>query len=101
MPSLYLLEKRELRHRLTVYLVAFGFLVGLALCLATDPNHSHHGSESSSTLSHTAQACGTSVVPCEDQLASNRLPLILSLSTELNTFYEGLSLRPPFPPPRG
>ncbi|MFQ5684596.1 MAG: hypothetical protein ACE5HC_15155 [Candidatus Binatia bacterium] len=96
-----MLEKRELKHRLTVYVVAFGFLVGLALCLATDLNHSHHGSESPSAETHIAQACGTSVVPYEDQLASNSLPLILSLRTELNTFYEGVLLSPPFPPPRG
>ncbi|MFQ5657537.1 MAG: hypothetical protein ACE5G5_08360 [Candidatus Methylomirabilales bacterium] len=85
----------------TVCVVVCSFLTGLSLCLIADLNGSAHQSEASSAMTEVAQACGISVVPCEGQLASNRLPLILSLSTEQNTFYEGIWLTPPFPPPRG
>jgi len=85
----------------TVYLVVCGFLAGLTLCLIPHFDDHHNGSGAPSAETHIAQACGTSVVPCEGQLDPDGLPLILSLSTELNTFYEGVSLRPPFPPPRG
>ncbi len=94
-------EEQELIRKWTVYLVVCGFLTGLGLCLviAHDDDH-HHASEAPLTVSHTAQACATSAVLCEDQPDSHRLLLASSFDTEQNAFYEGLSLRPPFPPPR-
>ena len=95
------LEERQLRRKWAALLVVFGFIVGLGLCLtvAHDDNH-HHASGKPWTVSHTSQACGTSVVPCKTQLAPISLGLLLSLNTEQDAFYEGISLRPPFPPPR-
>ena len=87
-------------RKLTVLIVVCGFLAGLTLCLIPHFDNHHHGSEAPLTVSHTAQACGTSVVPRESQSGPNSLPLILSLSMEQETFYEGISLRPPLPPPR-
>lgn len=97
---LHLREDPELTRKWTVLMVACGFLAGLTLCLIPHFDNHHHGSEAPLTVSHTAQACGTSVVPSESQSALNSLPLLLSLSTEQNALYEGVSLRPPFPPPR-
>jgi len=79
--------------------VVCGFLAGLTLCLVTGNDDNHHSPRGPLTLSYCAQACGTPVVPCEGQSTSNSLPLLLSLSTEQKTFYEGISLTPPFPPP--
>lgn len=88
-------------RRWTVCLVVCGFLVGLVLCLVVDLNVSHPGSESATTVTHTAHGGGTSAVLCEDQFDSNRLLLASSLGAEQNIFYEGIALTPPFPPPRG
>ena len=88
-------------HRRMVYLLVCIFLAGLGLCLVKDLNHNHYASESPCTLTHTAHAGGTSAVPCEGQLVSNNLPLTSSMSAAQNTFYEGVSPTPPFPPPRG
>ena len=77
-----------------------GFLAGLTLCLIPHFDDHHHGSEAPSTVIHTAQACGTSAIPCDGQSASNSLLLILFLSAEQSAPYEGLSLSPPSPPPR-
>lgn len=89
-----------MRRKRTVSLVVFGFIVGLGLCLAVAHEDNHHGSQSPSSVLHTGQACKTSVVPCERQSAPESLPLILIVSSEQNSFYEDVSLRPPFPPPR-
>ncbi|MFQ5684858.1 MAG: hypothetical protein ACE5HC_16520 [Candidatus Binatia bacterium] len=94
-------EEQGLIRKWMACFVVCGFVAGLGLCLIIDHNDHHHGSGVPSTLSHTAQACGTSVVPYEDQLASNCLPLVSSFDREQNTFYEGVLLSPPFPPPRG
>ncbi len=95
------MEEWKLISRWAVYLVVCGFLAGLTLCLIPHFDDHHHGSKAPSTETHIAQACGTSVVPCEGQLTPDSLPLILSFRTEVNTFYKGVSLTPPFPPPRG
>jgi len=87
-------------RRWTVWLVVCGFLAGLTLCLILHFDDHHHGSGAPSAETYIAQVCGTPVVPCEGQSTSNSLPLLLSLRTELKTFYEGISLTPPFPPPR-
>lgn len=94
-------EEWELKRKWTVYLVVCGFLVGLTLCLIPHFEDHHHGSGVPSPLSHTAQACGTSVVPCESQSGSQNLLLTSFLTPHQKNFYEGVSLRPPFPPPRG
>jgi hypothetical protein len=94
-------KERELRRKWTASLVVLGFIVGLGLCLTIAHDDSHHdGSKAPWTLTHTSQACGISVVPCSGQSGSSSLPLILSLHTEHNTLYEGVSIRPPSPPPR-
>ncbi|MEE8283016.1 MAG: hypothetical protein V3R47_05820, partial [candidate division NC10 bacterium] len=100
-PESCLPKELELIRRWTVCIVVCGFMAGLGLCLIADFHGNHHGEASPSTVTHIAQACGTSVVPCEDQSGSNRLLLASSLSTEDHTFQEGVSLPPPFPPPRG
>ena len=78
-----------------------GFLAGLGLCLIADHNENHHGTGAPSTLINTAQACGTTVVPCEGQFNSHGLVLGSSLGTDEHTFYDGVRLKPPSPPPRG
>lgn len=88
-------------RRWTTYLLAGGFLVGLSLCLITDFSYDHHGSEVPFTLSHTAQACGTLATLCIDQFDFVGLRLASFQDTHESTLYEGVSLRPPFPPPRG
>ncbi len=87
-------------RRWTVYLVIWGFLAGLGLCLITDLNDTHHSAGPPLTLTYTNQACDISVLPCEDLFGSNTLRLASSLDTEQTSLYEGISLRPPFPPPR-
>jgi hypothetical protein len=95
------MEEWSLIRRWAVYLVVIGFLAGLNLCLIPHFDDHHHGSGAPSTETHIAQACGTFAVVCEDQPDSNRLLLASALDTEQNPFYDGVSLRPPFPPPRG
>lgn len=90
-----------MRRRQTVYLVVFIFWAGLGLCLTVGGGKDNHGSHVPSSLPQSAEACATSVVPSEPPSTSASLLLILSLNTEQNTFYEGVSLRPPSPPPRG
>lgn len=97
---LHLREDPELTRKWTVLIVVCGFLAGLTLCLIPHFDNHHHGSEAPWTASHTAQACGISVVPCETHSDPDNLPPTLSLNTEQDTLYEGVSLRPPFPPPR-
>ncbi len=80
--------------------VVCGFLAGLTLCLIPHFDDHHHGSDVPSSVIHTAQACGTSAIPCEGQLAPNNLLLILFLGAEQSILYEGLVLSPPSPPPR-
>jgi len=87
-------------RRCTAFFAVFALLAGLWLCLA-DPAVSLHGPGSPSTVIHTAQACETSLVPCEGHFGSNRLLLASCLGTEQNTLYEGVLLSPPSPPPRG
>lgn len=94
-------EGAELIRKWTVYIVVCGFLAGLGLCLTADLNGSHHGSSAPSTVTLTAQTCGTSVVPCEGQSDPHRLLLASSLGTEEDAFHKGVTLTPPFPPPRG
>lgn len=88
-------------RRLTVYLVAFGFVAGLGLCLIADLKDNHHGTGTASTVANTIEFCEASAVSCEDQFGSHRFLLASSLDTEQNTLYKGVSLPPPFPPPRG
>ncbi len=88
-------------RRLTVYLVAFGFVAGLGLCLITDLKDKHHGTGTVSTVTYTIEFCEASAVSCEDQSGSHRFPLASSVSSDQKSFYEGVSLAPPFPPPRG
>ncbi len=90
----------ELIHKLTVYLVVFGVLTGLGLCLTVAHDNHNHQSGTPWAASHTAQACATSVVLSERQTVSMSQALMLSLSTEPYTFYESISIRPPSPPPR-
>lgn len=89
-----------MKRRWTVYFVLCGFLAGFSLCVNADLNGSDHQSGAPSAMTEVVQACGTSVVTCEGQLGSHRLLLAFSLDTEQNPFYEGISLTPPFPPPR-
>jgi len=84
----------------TVYLAVFGFLVGLHVCLVANFGQEYR-SEAPSTLAHTVQVCGTSVLVFEREDLSNPLCLTSSLSVEQHPLYEGISLTPPFPPPRG
>jgi hypothetical protein len=81
--------------------VVCGFLLGLGLCLIVDQDDNHQGSGTPLTLSQTAQACATSVVPCEDQSDSYRPLAASSLVPKQHAFYDGVSLPPPSPPPRG
>lgn len=97
----YAAEEPELIHRVAVYIIVCSFLAGLGLCHITGFEDHHHGEGSPSTVIHVTQACGTSVVPCEDQPGPDRPLLASSLSTEDHTFPEGVALPPPFPPPRG
>lgn len=90
----------ELRRKWTATLVIGGFLAGLTLCLIPHFDGHDHGSGAPSTVTHTAQACGTSVLVAEHQKISGPLPLTSLLSAEQNSFYGNVSLRPPFPPPR-
>lgn len=96
-----LAEERDLLRRWAVYLVVSSFLAGLGLCLSAPLNDNYLGPGSASTPTHTAQVCEASVVLSEDQSGSHRLVLASSLDTEQNTFYKGVSLPPPLPPPRG
>lgn len=91
-----------MRRKWTATLVIGGFLAGLTACLIShfDDHHHHHHGGGPPTVTHAAHACATSVVPCESQPTSKKLPLILSLTKEQNSFYGNVSLRPPFPPPR-
>lgn len=100
-PGQRLTERPELLHRWTVYLLIWGFLTGLGLCLVKDLNHKHQISESPCTLMHSAHAGGTSALLCDDQFDSHKLVLASSLVPEQNTSYEGVSPTPPSPPPRG
>lgn len=99
--NLRLAEERELVRRWTVYLVVLSFLVGLGLCLNAPLNDNYLGPGSASTLTHSAQVCEAPAVPCEDQGASKSVVATSFFGTEQNPFYEGVSLPPPSPPPRG
>lgn len=94
-------KERELLRRWTVYLVVCGFLAGLALCLITDLYDTHHGPATTFRVTYSVEFCEAFVVSCEDESDSHRLLLVSSLAPERNTFYEGVSFPPPFPPPRG
>ena len=84
----------------TIYIVVCGFLAGLGLCLIVEHDDNHPGPEVPSTLFYTSQACGTSAVLSEDQFDSTRLLLASLLQTREDNLFKGVSLRPPFPPPR-
>lgn len=99
--NLRLAEERELVRRWTVYLVVLSFLAGLGLCLNAPLNDNYLGPGSASTLTHSAQVCEVSVVSCEDRTTSHRLLVASPLDAEQHSFYEGVSLPPPSPPPRG
>ncbi len=88
-------------RRWTAYLVVSAFLAGVGLCLMADAKDTDFNPGSASTLTHTTQPCDASLVPCEDQSGANKLFLTSFLDTEQNSFYKGVSLPPPFPPPRG
>ncbi len=84
----------------TAYLALFGLLVGLHVCLVANFGQ-EYGSEAPSTMAHTIQVCGTSVLVFKCENPSNPLRLTSSLIVEQRTHYEGIPLTPPFPPPRG
>lgn len=84
----------------TVYVALFGFLVGFHVCLVANFDEEYR-SEAPSTIAHTVQVCGTSVLFFECENPPNPLRLTSSLSVEQHTHYEGITLTPPFPPPRG
>lgn len=87
-------------RRWTLYLVLGAFLTGPALCLIIDLNDIHYGPWSTTTLTYAADACGTSGVVHKGPSDSSR-PLVSSLlGLEQDSFYKGVQLRPPFPPPR-
>lgn len=100
-PKPQLPEEPELIRRGTVYVLVCGFLTGFGLCFIIDHDDNHHGPGAPLTVSHTAEACGTPAVLCKDHLDCTKVLLASSLETPDNTLYEGVSLRPPFPPPRG
>ena len=100
-PGQRLTEEPELIRRWMVYPIICGFLAGLGLCLITDLTDSNHRSQAASTVTHTAHDGGASALLGENQFGSTRLLLASSVVPEQNTFYEGVSLPPPAPPPRG
>jgi hypothetical protein len=87
-------------RRWTVYLMLYAFVASVGLCLEADPGAKHDGP--GSPFVHTTQVCWASLVLSKSESSLDGLLVYASsLSVHENTFYEGVSLTPPSPPPRG
>lgn len=91
---------RGLLAKWALSVLVFALMAGLGPCLLPDLYGGSFDSAAPVTRAHDVQACDASAVSFQDQSGSADLVLASPLDTDSNTFYEGVSLTPPFPPPR-